>query len=94
MIDKKEKWGIALVVLAIIIIAIYFLFIKKRPPTSEPVYMEGLRTEVLGGTPEQNELIRRRISNVIRSGNQAGIPSQHLRAIRIEMSESQNVSPI
>ncbi len=64
--SEKKRIAIFLVLLAVVIVILIFVDKKKDKQIEErerSLYLNGIRAEVSGGTPEENEIIRHQIVN-------------------------------
>lgn len=81
--EKAEKKQIAvfLGLLAIVIVILVFVDKKKDKEREADLYIDGIRAEVSGGTPEENEMIRRQMVNKILNGEN-GLNFQQSQALQ------------
>ncbi len=81
--EKAEKKQIAvfLGLLAIVIVILVFVDKKKDKEREAAKYIDGIRAEVYGGTPEENEMIRRQMVNKILNGEN-GLNFQQSQALQ------------
>lgn len=71
---KLNIWTVVLIVVVLVFITIST--VRRINSQPKPVYVDGIRTEVYGGTPEENERVRASLVDLKKNGTNGLSPDQ------------------